>query len=304
MDLLAKSAEDVAAELAEARNDRRRFAAAGMRAMGEIARQVHEGNVLSASIDTGISNLVEETGRLIETVRDGFEQLDKTVDAGFTAVVSGLVSVAFAICENQKKLAEISHTLSHRHGTEVKELFDAGEKWLIEGCESDKRKADDPHEARNAFVYWETALKRFNDVVTNPIGEHHYVAWFNVGWLLWMLKAEQVERGTDAQMQTFREAEDAFEKAQIFSAQTRDLWHSKSLRFMAEMQYLQGRYEDAWQTSQRAIQGRREFESLYNAARYASKLGRRGDVAKLLNECIDLRPFTIEDMFFEEDFKE
>ena len=80
------------------------------------------------------------------------------------------------------------------------------------------------------------------------------------------------------------------------------MWHTKSLRHLAQMQYLLGKLDDAYATAHRALAVRREHETLYDTARYASKTGRKDEMVALLDECIELQPNTIVTMFSEEDF--
>ena len=139
---------------------------------------------------------------------------------------------------------------------------------------------------------WKDALRLFSAVLENDIGRQNYVAWFNIGFLRWK------------HLNDPSAAEQAFFNAQRNSAPERDLWHTKSLRHMAEMQYPQGHFENAYATAHRALAVQREYETLFNRARYSAKGQRKEEMVKLLDECIELRPVTIVTMFGEEDFKE
>ena len=319
MDLVVKSEHEIATRLASMERNQLAAAAATMHMMAENAhRQAQaqeEGNRIQSEMAWDISGLLGEAERInfnLERIDERIEELDATVAHGFGATIS-LLGVAIGVLrENQKTLAAISETLSHRYDTEVKELLAEGVRWLKEGAKSDELKEADSFEARKALDYWDTALKRFNDVVANKVGEQNYVAWFEIGWLRWKLIAMRHTGEPSVLVELFHDAEKAFYTAQLYSAPNRDLLHTKALRHMAEMQYLQGKhgkdpqtkYAEAWQTSQRALTVSREYETIYNAARYAAKLSRRNDVVSCLDECIELRPGTIQIMFSEEDFLE
>ena len=105
-------------------------------------------------------------------------------------------------------------------------------------------------------------------------------------------------------MDDVAQAKEAFFQAQRLSALLRDLWHTKSVRHMAAMQREQEKLEDAYHTIHRALAVSREYESLLDAARYASKTGRSEEATRLLDECVGIRPETIITMFAEEDFKD
>ena len=304
MELVVKSEQQIATRLGRMERNQLAVAAVNMRAMGESNRILSEVSGDISGILVEAQHINDNLQRIDETLVGGFEQVVSSLDSGFHATVEALRAVANLLHENQKTLATISETLSHRYSAEAKELLAEGQKWLEEGATSDELKESDTFEARKALDYWETALKRFNDVVANKVGEQNYMAWFNIGWLRWKLRAERHEGDRSVLMELFQDAEKAFYTAQLYSAPKRDLLHTKALRHMAEMQYLQGKYDEAWQTVQRALTVNREYETIYNAARYAAKLGRKKELVACLDECIELRPGTIQAMFSEEDFWE
>ena len=298
LELVAKTEKEIAGRLASMERNQLAVAAANMRAMGEIARRQDEGNRILADTAWDISEILAEAERINEnlekidgTLERGFAQVDATLARGFDAVASGLHAVVAALVENQRTLSAISTALSTPYDTKAKELLAEGQRWLEAGAKCDERRVEDSFAAREAQDNWKDALRLFGSVTANEVGRQNYVAWFNIGWLRWKLEND------------LPAAEEAFYHAQRYSAPSRDLWHTKALRHMAEMQYLQGKHEDSWHTAQRAAAVRREYETLYSAARYAAKTGRAEDLKRLLDECIELRPLTIETMFSEEDFK-
>jgi hypothetical protein len=68
------------------------------------------------------------------------------------------------------------------------------------------------------------------------------------------------------------------------------------------MQDLQGRSEEAYQTVGKARKVSEDHDTLYDAARFAAKTGRKEESLKLIDRCIDLRPTTIVTIFSESDF--
>ncbi len=260
-------------------------AAANLRAMGEIDRSI---NNLHSGLNEGFEAMVNEarymSGQLEnidETLAKGFNKLDSTLYAGFSIVADEISRVVSGLATIQVTLNEIATTLSAPYETEVQELLHEGDRWLKQGelCEG-REQADNRRDA----------LRLFEEVIANKKGATNFVAWFNAGYLHWKLN------------NNVSKAEDCFYQAQRLTAPLRNLWHTKSLRFQAEMQYLSDRHDDAWGTAKKALAISREYETIYNAARFAAKIGLKQDVTSLLDECIELRPTTIVTMFSEEDF--
>ena len=126
--------------------------------------------------------------------------------------------------------------------------------------------------------------------VENLIGRQDYTVWFEIGWLRWN------------HLKDLPGAEEAFNTARWLSAPKADLYYLKSLRHLAHMKYLQDRFEEAYSTIQEALNISRDHETLYESARYAARTGRKEKAIELLDECIELQPFTHTTMFAEEDF--
>jgi hypothetical protein len=297
LELVVKSEKEIATKLAIIERNQLAAAAANMRAMGELARGQDQQTQVLTETAWDIRGILAEAERINEnletidgTLERGFGQLDGTLQQGFGNVTAGLKAVAAALMENQRTLTAISQTLSRPYDAKAIELLAEGQRWLEAGAACDERKASDSFAAREAQDNWNDAMRLFCSVVANEVGRQNYVAWFNIGWLRWKLEGSPAT------------AEEAFYHSQRYSAPQRDMLHTKALRHMAEMQYLQEKYEDAWQTSLRAVNVSREYETLYNAARYAAKTNRPDDMKRLLDECVELRPATIETMFSEEDF--
>lgn len=253
----------------------------------DVGNQLHRvNNELLGGLAGDMYSLLGEAERTNEhlvAIEGALEQLNVTIRQGFDAVVGELTQVVSMLQQNQKKLTEIGYLLRNRNEAEALESLRKGVSWLVT---AEKTIGPDQHKLRSH------ALEQFRSVVDNKIGKDMYVAWFNIGYLSWKHLGDLVE------------AEKAFDQAQLFSARTRNPWHTLSLRYLAGMQRKQDKFEEAWQTINRALAVNREYASLYAAARYACKTNRREEADKLLDECIELVPETIDDMFGEEDFQQ
>jgi tetratricopeptide (TPR) repeat protein len=99
------------------------------------------------------------------------------------------------------------------------------------------------------------------------------------------------------------EAEEAFYQAARLSGPKADFFHAYSLWHLANMQDLQGRPAEAYDTVHKALRiTPNDHDTMYDAARYAAKTGRESEALQLLDKCINLQPQTIITMFSEEDF--
>jgi tetratricopeptide (TPR) repeat protein len=98
------------------------------------------------------------------------------------------------------------------------------------------------------------------------------------------------------------EAEEAFFRARRLSQANKDAYLVDSCLHVAYMQYLQGRYEDAYTSAESALEVRKDYETLFDVARYAARTGRLDEAIDLLGRCIHERPTTVITMFSEEDF--
>lgn len=271
-----------------------------VRGLEEIADQQAVSNSLMEGMSGSLESIADSAQRIVgqldqidDTIRSGFSEVQGTLQRGFSEVqgilhhgfstVAGFLAHGVTMLQQQQEtLAEISVTLSRPYDTKVQELLREGQKWLAMGAKCSGLEREEN---------WKDALRLFGAVLDNDIGRQNYVAWFNIGYLRWKLLGNPAE------------AEKAFFNAQRYSAPDLNLWHTKSLRHMAQMQYLLSKLEDAYATAHRALAVQRDFETLYDTARYASKTGRSDEMLSLLDECIELQPNTIVTMFSEEDFR-
>lgn len=309
LELTARNTADIAAGQVAQIRLQFEAAAANQKALGLIDASIRKtGERIGSGFDAlsrELGYLGEQFGWLESSVVEGFDKVNRTLAGGFSLVADEIIQVVAAQEKQQITLNEIASTLSEPFGTEVKELLRKGHELL---------RLAETADGRERIDNWKDALLLFRDVTRNKIGASSCVAWFNIGWLQWKLDeakqpAEDSFHNNPADRNATEwngrsQAEQSFYNAQRFSAGARDLWHTKSLRHQAEMQYLLGKCEDAWLTANKALAVRREYETIYNAARYAAKTGRRDEVNALLDECINLRPSTIVTMFSEDDFLE
>jgi hypothetical protein len=86
------------------------------------------------------------------------------------------------------------------------------------------------------------------------------------------------------------------------SAPSANLYHALSVRHFAHMQYLGGKYEEAYQTMKRISETSSDPFALFDTARVAAKTGRKDEALRLIERCIDHDSTFIIRMFGENDF--
>lgn len=245
-------------------------AAANIRGMQTISSQLDTANHLSAMI---FGQLEDLTALAEETLDVLYEQND-ILRRGFAEIVAHQV-------KQQEMLVQIAEILRNPHATESQELFKAAHGYLRAAMESEGRDRDER-------VRYATA--RLKDVLSDPIGETHYLAWFEQGWIQW-------RHGRD-----LTSAEESFYYAALHSENRTD-FHVYCLRHLAYVRYHCGNAPGAYDTIQRAVTAApQDVDVQYDAARYAAKTGREVEALDRLNWCIDQRPEVIRVMFSEPDF--
>ena len=198
-----------------------------------------------------------------------------------TVLVDLFERVAKQYFKEQRILRQIAGSLRDVYEAPFLGMRNEAEKWLVSGM---KRAGRDRDEDFN------DALRLLRASIDSPFGNGDYVAWFQLGWLLWQHEHNVVD------------AEDAFYKAQRLSAGTGDLFYLKSLRHLAYMQYLRGNHAAAYDTVHKALDISPDHETRIEAARYAAMLGGNAEAIRLLEQCIRERPTSIISMFAEGDF--
>ena len=189
--------------------------------------------------------------------------------------------LARQLLRQQKALAKIHERMRGMYEAQSQVRRAESSRWLVSGM---RRMGRDREED------FEDALRILRDMATTPQGMQDYVAWFEIGWLLW--KHER----------NLPEAEDAFYRAQRLSEGKDEAFYVKSLRHLAYVQHLQGRFAEAYETIQKALVTSDEHDTRFDAARYAASRGFSEECLRLLEQCIYDRPTTIISMFAEVDF--
>lgn len=279
LELTARNTGEIAAQQAELLGLQAQAAEMNLRAAGELARRQDETNEL---LGAGFSEISEGINQLTEIMGEGLSQLEATLSSGLQTVAAELQTISRQLWQQQQTLNQIVELLRQPYGTQAQELLREANKWLEQGNRRSGRDRDED---------WKDAMGLLQEVISNRIGKQDYLAWFQIGWLHWKHKDK------------FAEAEEAFYQAQRLSAASQPAFHVKSLRHQAYMQDLLGRSEDAYQTIGKARQVSEDHETLYGAARYAAKTGRKEESLQLIDRCIDLQPTTIITIFSEADFQ-
>lgn len=279
LELAARNTGEIVAQQAELLGLQAQAAEMNLRAAGELARRQDETNEL---LGAGFSEIAEGINQLTEVMGEGFSQLSATLSSGLQTVAAELQTISKQLWQQHQTLNQVVELLRQPYGTQAKELLREANKWLEQGTRRSGRDRDED---------WKDAMGLLQEVIGNRIGKQDYLAWFQIGWLHW--------KHND----NFAGAEEAFYQAQRLSAASQPAFHVKSLRHQSYMQDLQGRSEDAYQTIGRARQVSEDHATLYDAARYAAKTGRKEESLQLIGRCIDLQPTTIVTIFSEADFQ-
>jgi tetratricopeptide (TPR) repeat protein len=206
---------------------------------------------------------------------------DEQMTGVLTVLVDLFERIAKQHLKDQKTLRQIASALRESYEAPFLGMRNEAEKWLISGM---KRAGRDRDEDFN------DAIRLLRASLDSPFGTGDYVAWFQLGWLLW-----QHEHNLAG-------AEDAFYKAQRLTSAQADLYYIKSVRHLAYIQYLRGNYAVAYENIQKVLAIHPDHESRFECARYAAMLARESETIQLLEQCIRERPTTIIAMFAESDF--
>lgn len=262
------------------------FQAVSLRVLsGHASRTLSHLAALTGSSHVGTAGDVRAIVSGVETMglAGAGIQSDSDEDGGGmqTVLVDLFERVAKQFFKEQRILRQIAANLRDAYEAPFLGMRNEAEKWLVSGM---KRAGRDRDEDFN------DALRLLRASIDSPFGNGDYVAWFQLGWLLW-------QHG-----QNIVDAEDAFYKAQRLSAGTSDLYYLKSLRHLAYMQYLRGNISNAYDTVHKALDISPDHETRMEAARYAAMLGGNAEAIRLLEQCIRERPTSIISMFAEGDF--
>ena len=245
------------------------------RSSQEIADYQRASLELQCETDKANARAQEEANRNLRAIKKGIRAIERS-----------LQSVSDQLFEQQQTLESIADILQRPYEVKALELRREADKWLTSGMNNTGRERDED---------WKDATRLLQAATNNPVGMQDYVAWFQIGWLQW--KHEQ----------DIAQAEQSFYRAMRLSASNKDLYHIKSVRHLAYMQYFQNKFQDAYLTIKKAPVAGLDpvtlHDTMYDAARYSAKIGNDKEAMGLLSKCIDLRPTTIITMYSEVDFQ-
>jgi tetratricopeptide (TPR) repeat protein len=198
-----------------------------------------------SAISSGINALCQESQQTREAINAFAESMQASMD-----------HISEQLYELKQELEEIAQVLRKPYETKARELREEADKWLTVGM---KRLGRDRTED------FKDAMNLLEATVGNPIGKQDYVAWFQIGWILWKDGARLAE------------AEEAFYRSQRLSEPEANAWYIKGVRHLAHMQYLQGNLKDAVATIEKAtltrdsISAAADPEAAYEAAKYYAR---------------------------------
>jgi len=206
---------------------------------------------------------------------------DEQLDGVLTVLLELFERIAKQHLKDQKTFRHIAATLREGYEAPFLGMRNEAEKWLMSGMKRTGRDRDED---------FNDAIRLLRASLDSPFGTGDYVAWFQLGWLLWQHE------------HNLPDAEDAFYKAQRLTSAQADLYYIKSLRHLSYMQYLQGNIAGAYDNLHKVLGTYHDHETRFECARYAALLGRHAETIGLLEQCIRERPTTIISMFAESDF--
>ena len=135
------------------------------------------------------------------------------------------------------------------------------------------------------------AFKLLKGILDNPLGNRNYAVWFEFGWAQWMLREP---------LETVAES---FYHAARLSGNSGDLYHLHALRHLAYLQASVGKWSEAWETAQRALErtGEGSPSVWIEAARYALGVGALSQAQALLDRALDHSPESAFALFSDPD---
>jgi len=253
-------------------------AAITLKGFESLYLQNKETNKSLDNVNRGLEKInlnLANIGESINRIETSIEQISLEIENGFRVVASILI-------EQRELLKTIARQLGSPYEQKVLELRNEADRWLLAGMNEIGRERDEN---------FDDALRLFECCLENPIGMQDYVVWFQIGWLNWKHKKD------------LKSSENAFYRSQRLSKINKDIYHLKSLRHLAIIQYLQNKFEEAYQSIIIAVSlFPNDHDTLFDAARYAAKTGREEESLEYLSKCIDQCASTSITMFAEKDF--
>lgn len=241
------------------------------------AEQHREVSHLLAQLSFDLDGIHSTLGWIV----DGLADVEEAIHLQSKLLLHCFEQEAKLLVELQHSLQKVIQQQAARYRTDALEVRNEALAWLTAGLKTTGRERDDS---------LDDALRLFRITAENPIGGQDCIVWFNIGWLLWKHRKD------------IAGAEEAFFRAARLSALHNADCRRSSLRHLAEMQYLQQKYQEAYETSGRARDYSPDHDVRYDLARYASAAGRREEALQLVETCIVERPASAYSVFTEPDF--
>lgn len=198
-------------------------------------------NAQLAEVNHGILGVQQQLSSVAEAVDHGMSEVIFTMQEGLLHLGAQLQEHFSALTlELQRQHAVmqgIALLLSTSLEGEAREIRQAAMAALREGCAPDAFDQDSS---------LREALHLFRLTIAHPMGMRDYVAWFNIGWLVWKLDGD------------LQYAEKAFATAVRQSLEKKDAYHTMAARHLAYIRYLQGNTAGAYQGITIALQNNRD----------------------------------------------
>ncbi len=242
---------------------------------------LREANTQLAQTNAGIAGIERGLGDLSSAVQQGFGDLTYAMQRGFDALGGQIADLGYAVeqgftalaAEMQRQntvMVEIARLLSTKLEGEAREIRNSALAAVKEGCSP---------EAFDQEGSLREALQLFRVTVEHPMGVRDYVAWFNIGWLLWKLDAD------------LPAAERAFATSVRQSMEKKDAYHAMAARHLAYVRYLQKNNEGAQQGIRLALQAAEgDPENLATLLLVAAQAGNADEVARTFRKLVAEHP--------------
>ncbi len=230
---------------------------------------------VARSLD-GLGSKLDNLASLSVDIRHSIQEMSSVLH-------EDLVSLADLILQQQESIERVFVRLGKPYETSAREIRAEADKWLQRGM---------TREGSDRTDNWNDALRLFKCCTENPIGSQDYFVHFQIGWLKWKLIGSEGE------------AEASFDRARRLSQDEDVEWNRRCLRHLAYMRYLRADFDGAYDSAYQSLVLERDPLTLFDAARYAARLGRTSTALSLLEEAVRVMPSLMVKMLDEEDFLE
>lgn len=229
-----------------------------------------------------IARTLDVFDRELQGLREGSQETLEAINAQSVLLQRGFDDLVQQQILTQKLISEVADLLRHPSEVHVNELLEEADRATKSGMSSTGRIQSEE---------FADALRLINTALENPIGSRNYNAWFQRGWLEW-----HHENNLEA-------ANEAFFKAARLSRDNPGFYYLAQWH-LAAICYAQQQYEDAYFACLESLNEPDQYrmQQLYDAARYAARTHRKGELISLLTRSLEVNPATFLLMKGEEDF--